>query len=170
MGAASTESLVVAGYAAFLAGTAAVLELVARHSHRRTQAIQTTGFAYDRKLDVWICPVGQPLHRMETIWERKAVRYRAQAHHCNNCYIKHRCTDSDEGRMIEHQADSWLQSGLRRFHRGVSLMLLFLALLILMLEMLRQSGLERAGLGTLAAIIGASCLKLAGTIRVDARS
>jgi nitrate reductase gamma subunit len=160
------EGLFAAGYALFLAATAAVLELIARHSHRRAQAIQTTGFTYDRKFDHWICPVGQPLHRIETVWERKVARYRAQAHHCNNCAIKHHCTDSDEGRVIEHQVDSWLQSGLRQFHRGISLMLLFLAFLISVIEILRQSGIEQASLGTLAAVIGAACLKLAATIRV----
>ena len=46
-------------------------------------------------------------------------------------------------------------------------MLLFLAFLISVIEILRQTELERAGLGTLAAIIGASCLKLAATIRVE---
>lgn len=160
------EGLFAAGYALFLAGTAAILEMLARHSHRRTATIQTTGFTYDHKLDRWICPVGQSLHRFDTVWERKVVRYRAQAHHCNKCAIKHRCTDSDEGRVIEHQVDSWLQSGLRQFHRGISLMLLFLAFLISVIEILRQSGLEQASLGTLAAVIGAACLKLAATIRV----
>jgi len=161
------EGLFAAGYALFLAGTAAILELVARHSHRRTEAIRTTGFAYNHELDLWICPVGQPLHRVETIWERRLARYRAHAHHCNNCAIKHRCTDSDEGRVIEHQTDSWLQSGLRQFHRGISLMLLFLAFLISVVEILRQSGFEQAGLGTLAAVIGACCLRVAASLRVD---
>jgi hypothetical protein len=159
------EGLLAAGYALFLAGTAATLELVARHSHRRTQAIHTTGFAYNHKLDMWICPVGQPLHRIETVWEGKVARYRAQAHHCNNCAIKHCCTDSDEGRVIEHQADSWLQSGLRQFHLGISLMLFFLALVISLIEILRQNGAEQASLGALAAIIGACCLRLVASIR-----
>lgn len=162
------EGLFAAAYALFLAGTAAVLELMARHSHRRTQAIHTTGFTYDRKLDRWICPAGQSLHRIETVWERKIARYRAQAHHCNGCAIKHRCTDSNEGRLIEHHADSWLESGLRQFHRAISLMLLFLAFFISVIETLRQSGMEQAGLGTLAAIIGVACMKLAATTRVDA--
>jgi len=160
------EGLLAAGYAVFLAGAAAILELMARYSHRRTQTIPTTGFSYDHTFDRWICPVGQSLHRIDTVWEQRVVRYRAQAHHCNNCAIKHRCTDSDEGRVIEHQVDSWLQSGLRQFHRGISLMLLFLAFLISVIEVLRQSGVERAGVGTLAVIIGACCLRLAASIRV----
>jgi hypothetical protein len=88
------------------------------------------------------------LHRIDTVWEQKVTRYRAQAHHCNHRAIKHRCTDSDEGRVIEHQVDSWLQSGLRQFHRGISLML-FLPFLISVIEILRQSGAEQAGLGPL---------------------
>ena len=46
--------------------------------------------------------------------------------------------------MIEHQADLWLQSGLRKFHRGISLMLLFLAFFISVVEIL-PPGWLRAG-------------------------
>jgi hypothetical protein len=167
MSVTGAETLVVGGYAIFLALTAAVLEGVARHSHRRAQSIQRTGFTYDRKIDLWTCPAGQPLHRAETVWERKAVRYRAEAHRCNACSIKFRCTDSDEGRMIEHQTDSWLQSGLHQFHRGLSLTLLLLAFLVLIIEILRQSGLsERVALGALAAAIGSSGARLAARMPI----
>jgi hypothetical protein len=51
------------------------------------------------------------------------VRYRAPAHICNACSIKHLCTESEGGREIEHNPDSWLESEIARFHRGVSLAL-----------------------------------------------
>ncbi len=136
------DALLASGYAAFLALVAATLELVARHSHRRTQRIRTTGFSYHPALDVWKCPNGQHLYRTEVAPEATVVRYRAQAHQCNSCPIKYRCTDSEEGRVIEVQADSWLQSELRRFQRGLSLTLLLLADLILVVTILRQNNLQ----------------------------
>jgi hypothetical protein len=54
------------------------------------------------------------------------------------CSIKHLCTASDEGREIEHHHDSWLESEIARFHRGLSLALLFLAGLLLVVEMVRH--------------------------------
>ena len=133
------EVLLGAGYAIFLALVAAALELLARHSHQRTQRVRTVGFSYHADLDVWQCPNGKQLYRAEAIRESTVVRYRALAHQCNSCPIKHRCTDSDEGRVIEVQRDSWLQSELRNFHRGLSLTLLLLADLILVVTILRQN-------------------------------
>jgi len=166
MGGARIEALLACGYAIFLALLAAILEFVARYSHRRTQALPTVGFTYHRNLDLWTCPTGQSLHRAESDPQRRAVRYRAQAHHCNACVIKNRCTDSDEGRVIEHFPDSWLQSGLRQFHRGLSLALLLLAFVVLVLELLRQSELpEQIGIATLAICIGGSGMRLLHTVR-----
>jgi hypothetical protein len=51
---------------------------------------------------------------------------------------KHLCTESEEGREIEHNPDSWLESELARFHRGISLALLILAELLLIVEMIRH--------------------------------
>jgi hypothetical protein len=52
--------------------------------------------------------------------------------------MKQICTESDTGREIEHNPDSWLESQLSRFHRGISLSLLLLAELLLVAEMIRH--------------------------------
>ncbi len=135
------EVLLASGYAIFLASVAAVFEVAARHSHQRTRKVPIIGFSYHPELDVWKCPNGKHLYRAEAL-ESSAVRYRAQPHHCNSCPIKIRCTDSDEGRMIEVQTDSWLQSELRKFHRGLSLTLLLLADLILVVTTLRHNNMR----------------------------
>jgi hypothetical protein len=80
---------------------------------------------------------GQQLKPIATDYARRLVRYRAPAHICNVCSIKHLCTESEEGREIEHNPDSWLDSEMARFHRGISLALLFLAGLLLVVEMIR---------------------------------
>lgn len=131
--------LLASSYSVFLVSVAGVLELVARHTHRRTERSHTIGFSYHADLDFWKCPNGNHLFRAEITRESTAVLYRAQAHHCNSCPIKSRCTDSDEGRTIEVRSDSWLQSELRRFHRGLSLTLLLLADMIVAVAMLRQN-------------------------------
>jgi len=110
MGAIRIEALVAGGYALFLAGAATALELMARHAHRRSMAVPTKGFLYHGGPDVWICPTGQHLHRTDSNQAAGVFRYRADARICNECAVKRHCADSEEGRVIEQYADSWLQS------------------------------------------------------------
>ena len=132
------EVLLAGVYAVFLLLVALGLELVARHAHHRAKQMRIAGFRYHRHHDVWECPTGQQLKPIATDYARRLVRYRAPAHICNACSIKHLCTDSEEGREIEHNPDSWLESEIARFHRGISLALLFLAGLLLVVEMIRH--------------------------------
>ena len=136
------EVLLAAGYSLFLVGVAASLELLARHSHRRAEQFHVAGFKYHRQLDAWECPTGQSLSRVELDPKRRSVRYRAPSHACNSCPVKSNCTDSDSGREIERHLDSWLESEMGRFHRGISLALLLLAGLILAAEIARHDTLQ----------------------------
>ena len=149
------EAILAAGYAIFLIAVAGCLEVVARRSHRRSEEMPLAGFRYDPKLDFWTCPQEQKLVRAETDFARRLVVYRAPAHACNACAIKSRCTDSSSGRAIARAPHSWLQSELRRFHRGVSLTLFALAAIILLAGLLRShDGFERIWLaGALGAIV-----------------
>ncbi|HUZ46763.1 MAG TPA: hypothetical protein VMW54_09005 [Terriglobia bacterium] len=125
------EVLMAAGYSIFLVGVAAMLEWLAKHSHRRTEQMRVTGFTYHREFDHWECPTGQLLRRHSVDHQHNVVRYRAPGHICNCCHKKPDCTDSDNGREIERRVNAWVQSEIRRFHRGISLALLLLAGLIL---------------------------------------
>jgi hypothetical protein len=127
------EVFLAAGYAIFLVALAALLEWVAKHSHRRTDQLETVGFRYHPEMDRWQCPVGTHLVRIHT-HEHHVARYRAPAHACNSCPIKRDCTDSDQGREIEHHLDLWIRTGIGRFHAGISLALLLLAALLLAVE------------------------------------
>src|SRR5215469_4013327 len=131
------EVILACAYALLLAGISLILEWLARHSHRRSEHCRHSGFVYKKKEDVWECPTGHDLTRETTDFERKIARYRAPAHKCNVCHCKKDCTDSEDGRLLESRMDSWLDSELRRFHRGISLSLLLLASLILAAELLR---------------------------------
>ena len=148
------EVILAGGYVLLLVGVAAILEWLARHSHRRSEHYRNSGFVYKQKLDVWKCPTGRHLSREQTDFERKIALYRAPAHQCNVCHCKKDCTDSDGGRELESRLDAWLQSELRRFHRGISLTLLLLAAILLAAEMMEYRGLlEWMLLGVLLAPI-----------------
>jgi hypothetical protein len=133
------EVFLASSYAAFLVCVAFVLESLARHSHKRSEGYRNSGFVYRHTMDLWECPAGRQLLRVETDHQRRMVHYRAPAHVCNACSLKNNCTDSDDGRLLETRLDSWLESELRRFHRGISLALLFLATVILVAETVRHA-------------------------------
>ncbi len=135
-----TEILVVVSYSLFLLLAAACFEGVARHSHRRSERLHVAGFQYDATADLWTCPNNEKLVRAEADYARGTVFYRAAAHACNSCAMKSRCTDSSEGRAIEYRPRSWFDSELRRFHRGISLLLVGLGAVVLFGELLRYSG------------------------------
>ena len=116
-----------------------VLELLAQHSHKRSERYRNSGFVYFQKLDLWECPAGRQLLRIDTDHQRRIVHYRAPAEACNACSLKNNCTDSNEGRLLKSHLDSWVESELRRFHRGISLVLLLLATIILVAEAVRNA-------------------------------
>ncbi len=132
------EVVLAASYAIFLVGVAYILECLARGSHQRSERYRNSGFVYLHDRDEWECPANRPLRRTATDHQRRVVHYRAPADACNACALKSDCTDSDDGRLLERHLDSWVESELRRFHRGISLVLLVLATLILIAETVRH--------------------------------
>jgi hypothetical protein len=142
------EVFLAVGYAVFLLGVAVGLDLLARHSHARSERYRTAGFTYHPAHDAWICPEDQLLVRSEVDHERRLVRYRGRPQICNHCPAKTECTDSDEGREVVRAVDPWPHSEAGRFHRGISLAVVLIAGLILTAEALRNHDpLELAILG-----------------------
>jgi hypothetical protein len=131
------EVLLALVYALFLVGIAFVMELVARKSHKRAEDYRNGGFIYFRDLDYFECPGGHRLVQLGTDHQRRVTSYRAPAGACNSCPLKLNCTDSEAGRLVERRLDTWIESELRRFHRGISMTLLFLAILLLLAEVFR---------------------------------
>jgi hypothetical protein len=148
-------------YALFLAGVAFLLERVARRSQNRAEGYRHSGFTYFRDLDYWECPASHQLARLHSDHQRRVTTYRAPASACNSCSLKLNCTDSNEGRLLERRFDSWIESELRQFHRGISLALLLLATVILLAEILRYPALrDREALVALLLPLGLAQLKL----------
>jgi hypothetical protein len=126
-------------YTFFLAAMAFLLELMARRSQKRAEDYHLSGFVYFRELDYFECPAGHQLVQLETDLHRRITSYRAPAGACNSCSLKLNCTDSDEGRILEKRWDAWLESKIRRFHRGISITLSLLATVILLAEIFRYA-------------------------------
>jgi hypothetical protein len=149
----SGEAILAAGYAAFLLAAAGGLEWLSVLTHRRSLRYRTAGFQYDEQHDHWCCPEGQHLWPHEFDHERRLMRYRAKAHVCNGCPRKADCTDSADGREIVRPLDPWPHSEAGRFHRGLSLVLVVLAVLILLAEGARNHAPAEVGvLGSLLVV------------------
>ena len=140
------EALLAAGYALFLLVGAGLLELMSAHTHQRSLRYRTAGFSYDAVHDAWECPEGQHLWPHEFDHERRLVRYRAKAHICNGCPRKSACTDSDRGREIARPLDPWPHSEAGRFHRVISLMMVVVAVLVILVEAVRNHAPAEAAL------------------------
>jgi hypothetical protein len=151
----STEATVAAAYVLLLIGAATALDRLARHTHDRSGRFRTAGFTYHGHLDAWECPEGQHLHRAELDHQRRLVRYRGKAAICNACPSKAECTDSDHGREIVRVVDPWPHSEAGRFHRGISVAILVLAVLISVVALVRNHAApDLAALGTTMLISG----------------
>jgi len=149
------EVFLAGSYAVFLVAVALFLEFLARKSHKRAESYRNSGFIYFDGSDHWECPGGHRLVQLQTDHLSKTTVYRAQASACNSCSLKLNCTDSDEGRVLERRIDSWVESELRRFHRGISLTLLLLATTLLAAEVFRfAQPYDRRALLLLLVIVG----------------
>jgi hypothetical protein len=69
--------------------------------------------------------------------------------------VKPRCTDSDDGREIEHDLRPWLGTAIGQFHRGMSLVVLVPAGLIPLIELFQHpTPADGVMLGTVVAAVG----------------
>lgn len=153
------EAVLALGYAFFLLLVALGIEVAARLSHRRVRYAKTVGFRFQPQMRAWQCPEGNFLWLHEIDHDAQRVRYRAEARHCNQCGIKHTCTDSDEGRELTYSFEDWAGSEMSRFHRGFCLMLIVLAGFMLAVGLARHlhGGIEQVLLGaSLLLAVGAS--------------
>ena len=164
------EFALALGYAIFLAIIAFLLELVARHAHRRSSTVSTIGFTYHSERDIWKCPEEHPLFPVFADSVKGTIVYRAPAETCNRCRSKPACTDSNNGRAIERKSSASLQYGMQRFHRAMSLTLLALAGLILAVEIYRTNSFyPRAVLIGVLFFFGMLAMRLSATLSPENR-
>ena len=132
------EVALVGGYAFALLAVAAVLDWLGQHTQRHAERFRTAGFQYRPEQDAWICPQDQVLWPIEHDTELGLVRYRAKPSVCNACPIKPGCTSSPHGREVTRAVLPWPHSEAGRFHRGLSLMLVGLAALMIVVAAARH--------------------------------
>jgi hypothetical protein len=161
MTAIGSEALLAASYSVFLLLCAGGLDVLARHSHRRSEAYRTAGFVFHGHLDAWECPEGERLLRVDTDHHQRLARYRARAPVCNECPAKGECTDSDAGREITRALDPWPHSEAGRFHRGIGVVMIALATLIAAVALVRNT--EPAELLMLGSVLAIAMIVLVRT-------
>jgi Transposase DDE domain len=134
----SPEVLLFSGYATILLALACGLDRLARHSHARSERYRTAGFRYHPQHDAWICPQDQMLWPTGYDEKQHLMRYQAKPSVCNACPVKSDCTSSPHGREITRPTQPWPHSEAARFHRGLALVLIGLAALLLMVMAARH--------------------------------
>ena len=132
------EVLLFGGYAVALLAVAAVLDTLAQHTQRRSELYRTAGFRYHPQHDAWSCSQDEMLWPTQFDEERSLMRYRAKPSVCNACHVKPDCTSSPHGREVTRAVAPWPHSEAGRFHRGVSLVLVGLAALLLIVTATRH--------------------------------
>lgn len=132
------EVEIVGAYAVVLLAVAAVLDWLGQHTQRRSERFRTAGFRYQPQHDAWTCSQDEMLWPMEYDAERHLVRYRAKPSVCNACHVKPDCTDSLQGREVIRAVAPWPHSEAGRFHRGMSLVLVGLAAVLLLVAATRH--------------------------------
>ncbi|MDT0264401.1 hypothetical protein [Jatrophihabitans lederbergiae] len=132
------EALLFIGYASLLLGCGCALDRLARHSSARADRYRTAGFHYHPQHDAWVCPQDQMLWPTGFDERQQLMRYRAKASVCNACPVKTACTSSPHGREVTRPIQPWPHSEAARFHRGLVLVLIALAALLLTVTALRH--------------------------------
>lgn len=132
------EVLLLTGYAGVLLVGGCVLDRLARHSSARADRYRTAGFRYHPQHDVWVCPQDQMLWPVGYDEQQQLMRYRAKASVCTACPVKTACTSSPHGRELTRPTQPWPHSEAARFHRGLVLVLIALAALLLAVTAVRH--------------------------------
>lgn len=126
------QVLLFTGYALVLLIAGCALDRLARHSHARADRYRTAGFRYHPQHDAWICPQDQMLWPVAYDPAQRLMRYQAKPSLCNACPVKRDCTSSPHGREVTRPTEPWPHSEAARFHRGLVLVLIGLAGLLLL--------------------------------------
>lgn len=134
----SPEVVLFTGYSVLLLGVACALDRLARHSHARADRYRTAGFRYHRQHDAWVCPQEQLLWPTSYDEREHLMRYRAKPSVCAACPVRADCTSSPHGREITRPTQPWPHSEAARFHRGLVLLIVGLAALLLVVMVVRH--------------------------------
>ncbi|MFO0906902.1 MAG: hypothetical protein U0794_00830 [Isosphaeraceae bacterium] len=105
-----------------------LLELLARVHFHRAERYAHAGFSYDAAVDRYECPQGEFLTLDVRDDRNRLAIYKAPAATCNECMLKVFCTPHDAGRRVYRSLAAFHETDIGRFHRGLSLVTLSVAL------------------------------------------
>ncbi len=130
LAAPSVSVALVAAYALLLLAIAWGFDVMSQRVAKRSNAWRTGKFKYHETHDAWVCPEDQLLWPKSFDPENRVMRYRGSPSVCNACPVKSTCTTSDQGREVTREFDPWPYSEAGRFHRGISVMVAVVAVVL----------------------------------------
>lgn len=139
MGSPSTNAIFVCGYAVVLLVIAVAFDRLGARSAIRSAAWRTGNFLYHDDADAWKCHEDQWLWPASFDPDKRVVRYVGQHAICGRCPAKAECSPTPGPREITRQVDPWPHSEAGRFHRGVSLAVAAVALMMVVVTLLVAS-------------------------------
>lgn len=125
------ETTLGIAYACFLGSLAWGLERLGRTVSRRADRFQAEGFQYREEIDAYECHGGEHLPLVEIDDDRKLRRYGREDLQCSGCVHQKNCTSAEQGGHVVRSNRRWLDTEIGKFHRGLSLVLMVLASLVL---------------------------------------
>lgn len=132
----SLEVVLVCCYAVVLLAIAVAFDRMGARSAVRSAAWRTGNFLYHDDADAWKCHEDQWLWPASFDPDKRVVRYVGQHAICGRCPAKTECSPTPGPREITRQVDPWPHSEAGRFHRGVSVAIACVALMMVLVSLL----------------------------------
>lgn len=147
------QTLLFIGYAFFLLAVACGFDYMAKKVSIRSKQWTNSSFTYHKENDAWLCPKDQWLWPKSFDPESRVTRYQGNPVVCNVCPIKDTCTTSIYGKEIYREVDPWPFSDSGRFHRGISVAIGLMALLLALATLIPNHSWADIGLVSLSSLI-----------------
>lgn len=126
----SVTVVLVCGYALLLLGLAWALDLAGARSAARSASWRTGNFVYHDDQDAWKCHQDEWLYPASFDPEKRVIRYQGQHAICGRCPVKDTCSPTPGPREVTRAIDPWPHSEAGRFHRGLSLCVAVIAVMM----------------------------------------
>ena len=152
----SVSVVLVSGYALLLLLIAWALDRAGARSSARSAAWRTGNFLYHENQDAWKCHQDQWLYPVAFDPEKRVIRYQGQHAICGRCPVKAECSPTPGPREVTRPIDPWPHSEAGRFHRGISLSVGVIA--VLMPTAMLTAARNTADVVCLLAVIGTGVL------------
>ncbi|WP_174524028.1 hypothetical protein [Piscicoccus intestinalis] len=132
----SISVVLVCVYAACLLVVAVAFDRLGARSALRSASWRHGNFLYHEDADAWKCHEDQWLWPTSFDPEKRVIRYAGQHAICGRCPAKAECSPTPGPRELTRNVDPWPHSEAGRFHRGVSVAIAAVALMMVLAMLL----------------------------------